>query len=202
MRYDNDGAPTGLLDVVSEGLGDLPGALQKPRIMALTETYLRQVQALENATWGVFIGRPLRDAKGAALDQWGRLVEEPRNSEGDTAYLVRILVKLAVNRSKGRFRDLRGIALLAIGHDAFAFWAHRKAIILYVYEPVSTSATGAQLRAWFRLAKVCCESFALARTPSTPALIVSSKSDPIPATGYGIASKVNPSVGGKASGVF
>lgn len=203
MRYDPETRePIGKADVITEGLQDPPAILRKPRMQALLRSWLVQVQECENAAWDLFAQRFLRDAKADQLDGWGRLVLEPRLGEADEPYRVRIRVRIAVNRSRGNLRDLRAVASLAIGHESFRFWSGSKAIVLYVFEPVATAATGPMLRAWFARAKAAGESFALVRSPSTPALRLRSKSDPIPGPGEGLGTKTNASLGGRISGVY
>lgn len=198
MRYDTDGAPTGHIDHPAEGSALVISRLKKPRNLALLGTYLNQIQALEDAGWAVFTLRFLSVATGDALDRWGRMVGEPRNSDGDNFYRVRITVRIAVNRSRGNFGDLRKIALLAFGHDQFLIWAGRKSIAIHVFAPIATTASRAMLLRWFTLGKVACDGLRLVRSVGNPLRMVSSTATTIPSARMEFSG--HPGTGGRMMG--
>jgi len=183
MRYDDNGAPTGKLDHSAEVLPTVPAVFQKPLILALLGSYLKQLQDLEDACWQLFTLRFLSVAENEALEKWGRLVGESRNGDSDDFYRVRITIRIAVNRSRGNMADLRKIALLVFGHDQFRIWAHRKAVAIYVFRPWETQATRTQALRWFQLAKVACESFRLYTAVDSGPLRIVSIYDSIPSDG-------------------
>lgn len=198
MRYENDGSPTGYIDHMAEGSALVPATLQKPGNLALLGTFLNQVQAAEDAAWQLFTLRFLSVATGDALDRWGRMVGEPRNADGDDFYRVRITVRIAVNRSRGNFADLRKIALLAFGHSEFVIWAGRKTVAIHVFAPFATLATRAMVLRWFALAKVACDGFRLVRSAGSPLRMVSVTATTIPSKVMEFSG--NPGSGGRLMG--
>jgi hypothetical protein len=79
----------------------------------LTRIFLTEVQALEDAIAGVYLGRLLANAVGVQLDTIGRYVGESRKGRADNIYLLWLKARIAANRSFGRAEDLiRVIKLL------------------------------------------------------------------------------------------
>lgn len=75
---------------------------------------LGEVQALEDAIWGVYIGRNILSAVGAQLDVFGKIVGQPRNGFSDADYLPQLLARVAVNRSSGTPEELYAIFKLVM----------------------------------------------------------------------------------------
>lgn len=90
---------------------------EKPRIAALLASYTQEVQELEDAIWGVRIGRFLDNAEGAQLDVIGKLVDEPRNDRPDNIYKVLIAGKIRVNWSHGHPDDVIAVVRLVQGTE-------------------------------------------------------------------------------------
>lgn len=88
----------------------------KPRIAALLCSYLDRVQAVDDATATLYEhGLSLETAQGVHLDLIGKIVREARDGRTDEAYRRGLRVRVLVNRSQGRIRDLIGIAALYEG---------------------------------------------------------------------------------------
>ena len=101
MRYDPvTRQPIGKMDHNAEGNALVPDILRFPLVLAWLATYTKQLQDAEDALWQLFTLRFLSIATGDALDKWGRLVGEARNLDADDFYRVRIMVRIAVNRSR------------------------------------------------------------------------------------------------------
>ena len=200
MRYDPvTRQPIGKVDHNAEANALVPEILRFPLVLAWLATYTKQLQDLEDALWDLFSLRFLSIATGDALDKWGRLVGETRNGDADDFYRVRIMVRIAVNRSRGNFGDLRKIALLAFGHDQFVIWAHRKTVAIHVFQPYTTAATRAMVLRWFTLAKVACDGFRLYRAVDAgPLRMTSSTSTYVPTDG--MESTLSPGSGGRIMG--
>ena len=200
MRYDEaTGEPIGKMDHNAEGNALVPDILRFPLVLAWLATYTKQLQDAEDALWQLFTLRFLSIATGDALDKWGRLVGEARNLDADDFYRVRSMVRIAVNRSRGNFGDLRKIALLAFGHSNFVIWAHRKTVAIHVFSPIATLATRAMLLRWFTLAKVAGDGFRLYRSvDGGPLRVRSSTSTIIPSDG--MESALSPMTGGRIMG--
>lgn len=82
----------------------------KPRIQALVESYLSEVQAAEDQVFLISFYRHLDYAYDSHLDVLGDLVGEPRNGRADAAYRNAIRVRVLVNDSNGRVETLIAIA--------------------------------------------------------------------------------------------
>lgn len=78
----------------------------KPNIAGLSDSYMREVQALENAMWETLISRTIDYAVGVQLDTLGRLVGQPRGALTDPQYRVRIRVRIKINSSNGTAKDI------------------------------------------------------------------------------------------------
>lgn len=79
-----------------------------------------EVQALEDALFDVLTKRMVSNAVGAQLDQWGKLVGEPRNGKSDALYRHFIRVRVLRNTSQGTPERL--IAVLKGLTDADKLW--------------------------------------------------------------------------------
>lgn len=101
-------------DVVGDGVALVIYDVRKPRFLALQASYSRQLQALEDALWQLYIGSMLPDATGALLDQLGALVLQPRENRDDDTYRLWIRAKALVLRSSGRPEELLQIAKLVL----------------------------------------------------------------------------------------
>lgn len=75
----------------------------------LIQPYLEEIQKLEDAIDEVIVLRWLAYAEGVQLDKLGELVQFPRGTLNDAAYLRGIRAKILVNRSEGTIPDLIGI---------------------------------------------------------------------------------------------
>ncbi len=198
MKYDQDGNPVGKVDHVQEGMDLVPVRFRGTQPDALLRSYLRQIQDLENAAWALFTGRFLDNCANVMLDQWGALVKEPRLLDTDTVYRVRIRVKIAVLRSKGRNQDLYAIALLSVGHNHLRLWCYGKTVALYLFWPIDSGASRAQLVAWFTAAKVTGDRFRLYRSFDTAPLRIGASGGVIPR--YGMEFSGHRASGGRVMG--
>jgi len=160
VKYDPiTGEPTGKIDHVPSILDKIPTVFRTPFALGMIGSWAKEIQAAEDAFWQLFTERFLSNATGAALDAWGRIAGESRNGELDTPYRLRVVIRFAVNRSRGNYATLYGIAKLAVGHGNFRLWRGWKCIGLWVFEPVTTPATPAQIKAWMVRAKPLGDSF-------------------------------------------
>lgn len=93
----------------------------KPKFAAIVRVYLDEIQALENACAEVRTARRLATATGAQLDVLGRIVGEPRRGRDDETYRLWIGVRIAINSSNGRAREIIAI-LKKASALTFRFW--------------------------------------------------------------------------------
>jgi hypothetical protein len=93
-----------------EALTRVPRYLsEKPRFMALLESFVASAQALEVALQAVLNESSIETAVGAQLDQLGAVVGQPRKGLDDATYRVLIKAKILVNKSSGTIPDLIAI---------------------------------------------------------------------------------------------
>lgn len=85
----------------------------KPRLEALTRSYLRRVQELEDAVWEVVAYRYLETAEGYQLDRIGRIVGRGRGSLSDDDYRIAVRGQIRINRSCGTPEDLIAVTRLS-----------------------------------------------------------------------------------------
>ncbi len=78
----------------------------KPVLDGLIRTFVTQVKDWETVFWEVINARLLDNAEGAQLDIWGKLVAEPRENRSDADFKTAIRLRLRVQRSQGKMRDL------------------------------------------------------------------------------------------------
>lgn len=113
---------THITDHYERGLARLLGQFKdKPRIAALLQSWLGEVQELENALWDVFINRNLDVATGDLLAKLGALVGQPANGMDDDQYRLFIRARIKANRSNGKARELIAIVLLVNEGDPVVF---------------------------------------------------------------------------------
>jgi len=105
-------------DHVSEGLGWLTSGLRgKARLAALLSSWLRQVQAVEDALWQVLIETTLDASVGAQLDQLGAIVGCGRDALDDEPYRMLLRAWILANRSSGTGDELLAILAVLSGGD-------------------------------------------------------------------------------------
>jgi ABC-type transporter Mla MlaB component len=85
----------------------------RPRIAALLQSYIDQVQIVESVAWDVIDARHVDTATGVHLDTLGAIVGQPRFTSDDATYRNVIRAKIAANRSKGTTDSLINVVRLA-----------------------------------------------------------------------------------------
>lgn len=83
-----------------------------PLFLALLESYVRQVQELEDATWDTISARYLDSADLVRLKVLGRVVGQPYKGEDLPTYLALVKMRILTNRSQGQSQDI--IAIIEI----------------------------------------------------------------------------------------
>jgi hypothetical protein len=89
----------------------------KPRILALLQSYVTQIQALEDVFWDMFTKRWIDGGEGVQLDVVGRIVGEKRQGSEDEEYRAFLRARIRVNRSVGLMADMVKIVALIQGDD-------------------------------------------------------------------------------------
>lgn len=91
---------------------------EKPRMAALAAAMLNEVQAVEDALYGL-LSRALDDpdVSGGTLDVIGRIVGQTRQSQDDATFLRYIQARIATNLSDGRLETILSILLFLVGES-------------------------------------------------------------------------------------
>ncbi len=89
-------------------------------VQGILDSWIQQVQLLENAVFDVIDKRMLDAATFAQLDSLGSLVGEPRLGRPDDIYREAIRLRILVNRSQGRAEDVIKVAGIATA-DNFTY---------------------------------------------------------------------------------
>lgn len=102
----------------NQGASRLIERFKKPVYTAVVRAVGEEITEAENMLWNVLLSRYLDNAEGVSLDFIGRRVGEPRQSQNDPDYRVRIRARVLINRSRGGPEDLYAICR-ALGVTAF-----------------------------------------------------------------------------------
>lgn len=86
-----------------------------PNLEAILGAYLDEITELDAAALAVYRGRGPLSASLHLLDRIGEIIGEPRAGRSDGDYLKAIKIRIAINTTTGRRRDL--IAILALVFD-------------------------------------------------------------------------------------
>lgn len=91
---------------------------EKIRVEGFLQGLNEQIQDLETLGFGSIVEkRPLPTAEGAALDEWGETVGEPRSGFSDEIYRALILAKIGENVSQTDIERIISIVLLLTGTE-------------------------------------------------------------------------------------
>lgn len=143
--------PGHIFDHVERGLEGLPTVLQKPRMRALLAVVLREVQALEDVLLALRVERWLESASGAQLDQYGRVVGEPRWGLTDGEYRGFLAARLLINRSNGEPERLSRVLGLMMGSGPVLVRAYFPAAVRFELLRQVPSAEAHRVRSSARL---------------------------------------------------
>lgn len=105
--------PTHITDHITRALGRLPSVFDAAtNLRAVVTAAAEEVQVAENAASEMLASRNVEVATGAALDQWGELVGEPRRGMGDTDYRRMIRSRVLQSTRSGEAGSLIRIVQL------------------------------------------------------------------------------------------
>ena len=154
--------PTHRTDLVEVGLrrllqqfqGLVPGIIE-----GFVRACLEEVQELEDASYDVLVLSLLENAEGAQLDQWGELVDEPRDGLADDEYRNIISARLLMNRfdtddTLGPLEVLIRVTTLATGARRVTVREVHPAALRIYYEVVAPLSDSARSRAARLIRKV------------------------------------------------
>lgn len=133
----------------------LPGYMRRTRWLALAAAFARQIQQVEDMWQALLASNILATATGAALDQLGAIVRQPRGGALDAPYRRRILAKIAANRSFGLVEDIVKLARLVADNPDVAVTLRNEGVASYILNlsgDAVTDDTAADLAAFMRKA--------------------------------------------------
>lgn len=99
-----------ITDHEARGVALLIERYRKPLISALLQSWLAEVQAIEDALYQLLTQRGVANAIGAQLDVLGRIVNQPRAGTPDATYRIYVLARQLVSRSSGQVSQLSALA--------------------------------------------------------------------------------------------
>lgn len=82
---------------------------ERPRLRALVRELAGEVQAAEDALWGMVAQTSIDTAEGVWLDRLGAIVGEAREGATDTDYRKYIRARIAANRSASTVEDVLSV---------------------------------------------------------------------------------------------
>lgn len=110
-------------DHISEALNIILSQFRvEPRINALVRALVAGIQSLEDDLFNTLVGTPLEIAPSGTLDQWGVILDEPREGLDDNQYRSILVTKLSALRSNGSVHDVLKVWLLLNPQAADAFF--------------------------------------------------------------------------------
>jgi hypothetical protein len=117
---------------IARGLEKILGQHQdKPIIKALVTSYLRRTQRVEDMAWSVVSELNIDAGTGWILDAIGRIIGRGRSTyASDAVYRIALRAQIAINRSRGRVRDIVEVGALSFG-----------TVVVRDYPPASYTAT-------------------------------------------------------------
>lgn len=114
---------TRIADHTQRAIDALMAALRsKDRVRSLASAIGARAQLVEDALWAV-LTISIDTAVGAALDQIGEIVGQPRGSLDDTDYKPVLRAAIRARRSSGTGPDVIAVVKLALGATPFAWLA-------------------------------------------------------------------------------
>ena len=126
---------------------------RRPRTSALLESWLAEVQAVEDALWQLLVERTLEEAEGAQLDVLGAIVGEPRRGRDDASYRVWIEARNLVSRSSGTTTQMLALVRKLLPTIDFVLEEYYPAAFVFRFGPGLDLDAGYQVAYMLRQAK-------------------------------------------------
>jgi hypothetical protein len=94
---------THILDHAARALALLPSQFaESTKLRALISAFADAAQDIEDDTWACIEDRMLDTAEGAQLDQYGRVLGQPRDGLSDDDFRALLGIRILANRSNGQ----------------------------------------------------------------------------------------------------
>ena len=92
-----------ILNHVEQALALLPSQFtDSTKLRALITALVARVQEIEDDTWACIEDRMLSTAEGVQLDQYGKVLGQPRDGLADEDYRALLGIRILANRSNGQ----------------------------------------------------------------------------------------------------
>jgi hypothetical protein len=105
LEHKTSHAIEGILKLIPEYWG-------KPRIAAVLQAALNEVQALEDAAWSVLDQLDVDTCERFMLQRFAKIVGEPTEPDALEAFRSRVKCRVAINRSRATMQDLYDVVSL------------------------------------------------------------------------------------------
>ncbi len=94
---------TQILNHVEQALALLPSQFtDSAKLRSLITALVARVQEIEDDTWACIEDRMLSTAEGVQLDQYGKVLGQPRDGLSDDDYRALLGIRILANRSNGQ----------------------------------------------------------------------------------------------------
>lgn len=109
---------THILDHAARALALLPSEFdQAVQLRALLTAFADVAQVIEDDTWACIEDRMLDTAEGAQLDQYGKVLGQPRDGLADDDYRALLGIRILANRSNGQADVILRVVAGLLGAD-------------------------------------------------------------------------------------
>jgi hypothetical protein len=133
-------------DVVVDGLGRMLSQWEdKPNITGLVQSYLENIQVVEDMWFQLLTERDIYSAVGAQLDVLGLIVGQLRLGQEDELYRQSILNRVAINTSDSTPEKILEILKLITNTDTVGLWEHYPASLHLFTDGTLTNTTATAL---------------------------------------------------------
>lgn len=140
-----------ILNHVERALALLPSQFaESTNLRALITAFAEIAQDIEDDTWACIEDRMLDTAEGAQLDQYGKVLGQPRDGLADEDYRALLGIRILANRSNGQADVILQVVAGLLGADRLVYGVEyrQQGTAEYRLEWEATdAATGADRRA-------------------------------------------------------
>lgn len=124
-----------ITDHVARALLLLPAQFrEKARLEALLSAFIAEAQDLEDALFELLEERGLDAAVGVQLDRLGELLGEERRGLEDSAYRLRLKVRIQRNLAQGEPERMIEVLRLLTGSDVVELWEPFPAVVRITFD--------------------------------------------------------------------
>jgi hypothetical protein len=110
------------IDITQQGLDRMLSQWSgKPNITGLFQSYLDNIQPVEDALQQLLDERGIDTAIGVQLDVLGLIIGVERLGRNDTEYRAALKVQIAINNADGTEPNITGVLLLLTGLSDFSY---------------------------------------------------------------------------------